>query len=220
MEKTKKEAQFTRGKKKIYLAAIIFFITLLILLFSIFISNGAITKVVDLISNHKAEKPIEAVTVALQDADNNGITSGKLKTTPDNEQARLDILAEESRVYCIISSSPSFDTVTDKGSLFISNPEESNYYTQVVLEVAETGKEMYVSPLLSPNEKIEYDYLTCQDFNPGSYPVNALFHYYSKIQDTGDLDRDYSYLGTMCAEVTVNIAKEHSRKFPCTHLCG
>lgn len=125
------------------------------------------------------------------------IQEGDLITADNEEQERLNALAEESRVYCIISSSPYFKDVNSKGSLFISNPKESKYYTQVIIET-DDNKEMYVSPLLAPDEKIESDYLTNKDFEQGSYHCYAYFNYYASEESS-------SYLGSMCAEINVVI---------------
>jgi hypothetical protein len=125
------------------------------------------------------------------------IKEGDLMTDNNKEQERLNALAEESRVYCIISSAPYFQDVNSKGSLSISNPKESKYYTQVVIKT-DDDKEMYVSPLLAPDEKIESDYLTNKDFKAGSYHCNAYFNYYASKDSS-------SYLGSMCAEINVVI---------------
>lgn len=132
------------------------------------------------------------------------ISTGKLSTKIEDEQARLNQIAEDSRVYCIISSSPYFVSADSKGSLYISNPAESVYYTQVVIKTKDTEKEMYVSPVLAPNEKIESDYLSDQSFEPGQYKANAFFNYYQKAGDSGTND-DYMYIGTMVAEISVVI---------------
>lgn len=125
------------------------------------------------------------------------IQEGELMKEYNDEQERLNALAEESRVYCIISSSPYFQNIESKGSLSISNPKESKYYTQVVIKT-EDDKEMYVSPLLAPDEKIESDYLTNKDFTPGNYHCYAYFNYYSSEESS-------SYLGSMCAEINIVI---------------
>ncbi len=125
------------------------------------------------------------------------IQEGELITHNSEEQERLNALAEESRVYCIISSSPYFQDVNSKGSLSISNPKESKYYTQVVIKT-EDDIEMYVSPLLAPDEKIEADYLTNKNVQSGSYHCNAYFNYYASTDSS-------SYLGSMCAEINVVI---------------
>lgn len=125
------------------------------------------------------------------------VQEGDLMTDNNEEQERLNALAEESRVYCIISSAPYFQDVDSKGSLSISNPKESKYYTQVVI-MTDDDKEMYVSPLLAPDEKIESDYLTNMDFIPGSYQCNAYFNYYASKDSS-------SYLGSMSAEINVVI---------------
>lgn len=132
-------------------------------------------------------------------------SGGELSTNVEDEQARLNAIAENSRVYCVISSSPYFKSAKSKGSLFISNPKKSRYYTQVIIKTKDTQKKMYVSPLLEPNKKIEYDYLTNKDFDPGEYKANAYFNYYSKTGNSGT-NRDYTYIGTMCAEVEIEIA--------------
>ncbi len=125
------------------------------------------------------------------------VLEGTLTTDNNEEQERLNALAEESRVYCIISSAPYFQDIDSKGSLSISNPKESKYYTQVVIKT-DDDKEMYVSPLLAPDEKIESDYLTNKDFKPGSYHCNAYFNYYASKDSS-------SYLGSMCAEINLVI---------------
>jgi len=125
------------------------------------------------------------------------IKEGDLMTDNNKEQERLNALAEESRVYCIISSAPYFQDIDSKGSLSISNPKESKYYTQVIIKT-DDDKEMYVSPLLAPDEKIESDYLTNKDFKAGSYHCNAYFNYYASKDSS-------SYLGSMCAEINVVI---------------
>lgn len=130
------------------------------------------------------------------------ISTGKLSTKNENEQARLNQIAEDSRVYCIISSSPYFENVESRGSLFISNPAESAFYTQVVIKAKDTERELYVSPVLAPDEKIEYDYLSNRSLIPGEYQANAYFNYYSKTGDSGTQD-DYMYIGTMVAEILV-----------------
>ena len=130
-------------------------------------------------------------------ASSEAIKEGALMTDNNKEQERLNALAEESRVYCIISSAPYFQDIDSKGSLSISNPKESRYYTQVVIKTKD-GKEMYVSPLLAPDEKIESDYLTNKDFERGSYHCDAYFNYYSSKESS-------SYLGSMCAEINVVI---------------
>lgn len=125
------------------------------------------------------------------------IQEGELKKETNEEQERLNALAEESRVYCIISSAPYFQDTNSKGLLSISNPKESKYYTQVVI-MTDDDKEMYVSPLLAPDEKIESDYLTNRDFVPGNYHCYAYFNYYSTRESS-------SYLGSMCAEINIVI---------------
>lgn len=132
-------------------------------------------------------------------------SGGELSTNVEDEQARLNAIAENSRVYCVISSSPYFKSAKSKGSLFIINPKKSRYYTQVIIKTKDTQKKMYVSPLLAPNKKIEYDYLTDKDFEPGEYKANAYFNYYSKTGNSGT-NSDYTYIGTMCAEVEIEIA--------------
>ena len=130
-------------------------------------------------------------------ASSEAIQEGDLITTDNKEQERLNALAEESRVYCIISSAPYFQSIDSKGSLCISNPKESNYYTQVVIKT-DDNEEMYVSPLLAPAEKIEYDYLTNKNFKQGSYHCFAYFNYYASEESS-------SYLGSMSAEINVEI---------------
>jgi hypothetical protein len=129
--------------------------------------------------------------------DNANVQMGALETSADGEQERLNALAEDSRVYCIISSSPYFPDVNSKGSLYISNPEQSKYYTQVVIKTVD-DKEIYISPLLAPNEKIEYDYLTDKDISEGSHSAYAYFNYYVNSESS-------SYLGSMCAEIKLVI---------------
>lgn len=154
---------------------------------------------------HAQQGDVSNYDSTIRNVSNNGVSNGDiLSTTISDEQARLDAIAENSRVYCIISSSPYYTSATDKGSLYISNPKESVYYTQVVIKSIEDDKEMYVSPLLKPNEKIEYDYLTEKNFVKGRYPANAHFNYYSRIDDSGT-DTDYVYIGTMCAEIVIVI---------------
>jgi hypothetical protein len=147
-----------------------------------------------LVTNNRSYDP------AVRNINSSGvIEEGELNTFASNEQERLNALAEDSRVYCIISSSPYFPDSDSMGSLFISNPEESKYFTQVVIK-AEDNREMYISPILAPNEKIEYDYLTNRDFEQGSHKAYAYFNYYARNgEETGD------YLGSMCAEITVVI---------------
>jgi hypothetical protein len=156
-----------------------------------------------------SERDIEVKSVTNKDVpiirgtDSDSIESGRLSTNIANEQERLNQIAEDSRVYCIISSSPYFDSVDSKGAMFISNPSESIYYAQIVIKTKDEDSEMYISPVLAPDEKIEYDYLTNKSFEPGQYPANAYFNYYTKTADgTGE---DYIYIGTMCAEVLVVI---------------
>jgi uncharacterized integral membrane protein len=132
------------------------------------------------------------------------VSSVELSTSVEEEQQRLNAIAENSRVYCIISSSPYFSSAKEKGTLYISNPKESIYYTQVIIKTKDTEKEMYVSPLLAPEDKIEQDYLTDQSFAKGSYKANAYFNYYSKIGNTGT-EKDYTYIGTMCGEIELII---------------
>jgi len=125
------------------------------------------------------------------------VKEGELVSNNSGEQERLNELAEESRVYCIISSAPYFQDAGSMGSLSISNPEESRYYMQVIIKT-DDGREMYVSPLLAPDEKIESDYLTNKDFDSGEYHCYAYFNYYADTDSA-------SYLGSMCAEINVVI---------------
>lgn len=152
-------------------------------------------------------------SVDIQNVNNReSVDKGELTSVNDKEeQARLDALAENSRVYCIISSSPYFSSVEDKGSLYISNPPESTFYTQVVIVTQEDEKEMYVSDVLAPNEKVEYDYLSDKSFKKGSYKCNALFNYYNKESNSETGKDEYIYVGTLVAEV-VMVVDEVSKK--------
>lgn len=160
-------------------------------------------------SNSKIEEELQVGNVAdynsaIRDVNNDNVGRGNLITSSSkDEQARLNALAENSRVYCIISSSPYFQNSTETGSLFISNPSESIYFTQVVINSKDTNEELYISPLLKPDEKVEYDYLTKQDLKAGVYPSLAYFNYYAKSSDNNDTD--YVYIGTMCAEIDIVI---------------
>lgn len=138
--------------------------------------------------------------------DKKSVEQGEIKLTVNKEeQERLDDLSANSRVSIVISSSPYFSTVSEKGALYISNPPDSQYSEQVVIITKDTEEEMYVSPILDPNEKVEEDYLTNQSFKPGRYEANALFNYYSKSINTESGKEEYSYIGTMVAEIFVVI---------------
>jgi hypothetical protein len=189
------------GKKILYIPMIVFC--------SIFLTSGVLVagRIMSNLKDSDREVNVQdnSGKVVLRDA--TGLSSveiGDLVTTTGDEQQRLNELAENSRVYCIISSSPYFKDSKSKGSLFISNPQESEFYTQVIIKTKGDEKEMYVSPLLAPDEKIEYDYLASTEFEKGSYDANAYFNYFKKDGDTG-MDSDYAYLGSMCAEINVMI---------------
>ena len=126
-------------------------------------------------------------------------TGGLSMLSKEDRQKNLNDISEGSRVYCIISSSPYFPSITEKGALFISNPAESVFHTQVIIEEKETGEEMYVSSLLAPNEKIEYDYLTNKTYGEGEYVAMAYFNYYD------GRDSDFSYKGTVSVEILIKI---------------
>lgn len=173
------------------------------------VSSAKITSlfrsIVDTVSGTVKSSDIVSANIPVKGvADSSSISKGRLSTTISDEQARLNQIAENSRVYCIISSSPYFDNANSKGSLYISNPTESVYHTQVVIKAKDTEKEMYVSPVLAPDEKVEKDYLTDRSFSNGEYQANAYFNYYTKSGDSEDPD-DFTYIGTMCAEVLIVI---------------
>lgn len=193
----KERNQLGRKSRKPLLFAFIGIVCLVSLIFSFIVGENFTPKSTGSASEQVMTTKDNKNPEIRGSSNSEAVQEGELITDNNEEQQRLNALAEESRVYCIISSAPYFQDSESKGSLSISNPKESKYYTQVVIKT-DDDKEMYVSPLLAPDEKIDSDYLTNKDFESGSYHCYAYFNYYANKDSS-------SYLGSMSAEINVVI---------------
>lgn len=215
-ELEKKEAEKKKNRKTARIATIIAALAVFILLvpyptgkaFSIntmisffrdIFGNGAIASV------ESVEGP-EITDPTIRDSGNNdAVGSGGLSSISNSDKQNvLNKISEGSRVYCIISSSPYFSSIEEKGALFISNPKESVFHTQVVIEEKSTEEEMYISSLLAPDEKVEYDYLTNKNYAEGEYVAMAYFNYY---QPDENKDGEFNYTGTVSVEILIKIGR-------------
>jgi hypothetical protein len=96
----------------------------------------------------------------------------------------------------VFSAAPSFDTAKSKGIIKIANHEDNKDLTLQVRLLDGDGTLLYVSPMLSPGQRIDSDYLTKKDLKAGDYPVQEVFDFYN--QDDGSHFYSISANVTLC----------------------
>lgn len=90
-------------------------------------------------------------------------------------QAELDRVVDEGMFNISIASGVEFADGTSPGALRIENVPGNRYLMQVVINVADTGQQIYESGILDPNHHIQEDTLDV-DLPAGTYECIAHFH--------------------------------------------
>lgn len=119
----------------------------------------------------------------------------------DNPNEILNLLQEkvdENQFAFRINANPVFAANCKSGNLRIENPVRNIYNMQVELVLDETGEILYSSPLIKPNQYIEYVGLARQ-LNSGSHAATARF-----IAIRPDTD---AYMGEVAAAISLSVCK-------------
>ncbi|HMM32754.1 MAG TPA: hypothetical protein PKB13_13380, partial [Clostridia bacterium] len=88
---------------------------------------------------------------------NGEVFDGMLPTdNPDEILALLQEKVDENQFAFRINANPRFTADCKNGNLRIENPARNIYCMQVELILDETGEILYASPLIKPNQYVEY----------------------------------------------------------------
>lgn len=93
---------------------------------------------------------------------------------PDAIRAALQKKVDESKLAIKINANPVFNRECTAGNVRIENPPENRYNMVVVITLDETGDTIYISPVIQPNQYLEYIRLPTP-LEPGAYPATATF---------------------------------------------
>jgi hypothetical protein len=130
---------------------------------------------------------------------NGEVFDGMLPT--DNPDEILDLLqkkVDENQFAFRINANPIFTADCKSGNLRIENPARNIYSMQVELILDETGEVLYSSPLIQPNQYVEYVGLS-QQLESGEHPATARF-----IAIHPDTD---AYMGEVAAAISLSVSK-------------
>jgi hypothetical protein len=119
----------------------------------------------------------------------------------DNPDEVLEMLQEkvdENQFAFRINANPVFPADCKSGNLRIENPARNIYCMQVELILDETGEILYSSPLIKPNQYIEYIGLARQ-LPGGDHAATVRF-----IAIHPDTD---AYMGEVAAAITLSVGK-------------
>lgn len=119
----------------------------------------------------------------------------------DNLDEVLALLQEkvnEGQFAFRINANPCFSADCKSGNLRIENPARNIYCMQAELILDETGEVLYSSPLIKPNQYIEYVPLSRQ-LPIGDYPATVRF---VAIRPETD-----AYMGEVAAAITLSVSK-------------
>ncbi len=136
--------------------------------------------------------------VGIKDNGAGQISNGILQSG-DAEKIRAEFQkkVDENQLSIRINSNPVFDKDCKKGNIRIENVPQNRYNQQVTITLDKDGKEVYVSPLLKPNQYIEFASLTKQ-LSPGDYKATALFQAY---------DSEDNFIGQVAAGITLTVGE-------------
>lgn len=130
---------------------------------------------------------------------NGEVFDGMLPT--DDPGAVLALLQEkvdEGQFAFRINANPYFAADCESGNLRIENPARNIYCMQVELILDETGEILYSSPLIKPNQYVEYVGLSRQ-LPSGDYSATVRF---VAIHPETD-----AYMGEVAAAITLSVSK-------------
>ena len=99
---------------------------------------------------------------------------------PGLELEREEDFPEEEFHY-LLNASPAFNKKGEKGSVYLENCDGNRGYMQVVYTLAESGEEVYQSPVLPPNWSVQTDKLARQ-LEPGEYEAVAAVYVYPSAE--------------------------------------
>jgi len=127
------------------------------------------------------------------------VFDGMLPTdNPDEVLALLQEKVDENQFAFRINANPVFTADCKNGNLRIENPARNIYSMQVELILDETGEILYSSPLIKPNQYIEYIGLS-QKLASGDHTATVRF-----IAIHPDTD---AYMGEVAAAITLSVGK-------------
>lgn len=126
-----------------------------------------------------------------------GVQDGALPDTDPEELAkRVQEKADEQKMSVHINSNPVFDTACKEGNIRIENPQNSYYHQQVKIYVEGEEEPVYESPVIKPNQYIEYCALSRQ-LPSGDHKAAAYF--YALDPETGQT------IGQAGAQITITV---------------
>lgn len=130
---------------------------------------------------------------------NGEVFDGMLPTdNPDEILAALQEKVDENQFAFRINANPRFTADCKSGNLRIENPARNIYCMQVELILDSTGEVIYSSPLIKPNQYIEYIGLS-QKLPSGDHAATVRF-----IAIHPDTD---AYMGEVAAAITISVSK-------------
>lgn len=130
---------------------------------------------------------------------NGEVFDGSLPSdNPDEVLALLQEKVNEGQFAFRINANPYFSADCKSGNLRIENPARNIYCMKAELILDETGEILYSSPLIKPNQYIEYIPLSRQ-LSIGDYPATVRF--VAIHSETG------AYMGEVAAAITLSVSK-------------
>ena len=117
---------------------------------------------------------------------------------PDEVLRMLQEKVDENQFAFRINANPVFTADCKSGNLRIENPARNIYCMQVELILDETGEILYSSPLIRPNQYVEYIGLS-QKLANGKHAATVRF-----IAIHPDTD---AYMGEVAAAITLSVGK-------------
>lgn len=117
---------------------------------------------------------------------------------PDEILAMLQEKVDENQFAFRINANPYFEADCRNGNLRIENPARNRYCMQAELILDETGEILYTSPLIKPNQYIEYVALARQ-LPSGNHAATVRF-----VAIHPDSN---AYMGEVAAAITLSIQK-------------
>lgn len=117
---------------------------------------------------------------------------------PDEILALLQEKVDENQFAFRINACPYFEADCKSGNLRIENPARNRYHMQAELILDETGEILYASPLIKPNQYIEYVPLARQ-IASGEHAATVRF-----IAIHPETD---AYMGEVAAAITLSVGK-------------
>ncbi len=126
-----------------------------------------------------------------------GVQDGALPDTDPEELARrVQEKADEQKMSVHINSNPVFDAACKEGNIRIENPQNSYYHQQVKIYLEGEEEPVYESPVIKPNQYIEYCALSRQ-LPSGDH--KAVAYFYALDPETGQT------IGQAGAQITITV---------------